>query len=369
MFAAIYYPHTAIRDENFLKHALLYWDEIEYISPFHGYDVLLRYPKTVIQELAKFTKPHIPSEEEKRNAHDQIMAMVSGDLPSWLQVDRTSSADDHRLYSMFSGKLLPETWEELQKRRFVKFEKHGDFSDYASHTYLGLTMMAILARCCAGSLKHTITDQNDSYYSLLKHLQFLSGEHESADLSQKKTHQTFARWLTTLGSANTRRGDTTRETLVSITLDVIDAKKLSVENLVTLRQDKTSFAAELRQNYARSVQEYVDKMADPNLSRTDSTALVDDFRQKMEQDLNRLRAELKLNALKTVLSKEVAVAVAAPLVGSSVLVASGAGSVLGGALGIAALGKLAVEYRSGRNSVLQKHPMSFLYASKGIRLY
>jgi len=32
MFAAIYYPHTAIRDENFLKHAMLYWDEIEYIS-------------------------------------------------------------------------------------------------------------------------------------------------------------------------------------------------------------------------------------------------------------------------------------------------------------------------------------------------
>jgi hypothetical protein len=57
MFSAIYYPHTAVRDENFLKHALLYWDEVEYISPSHGYDVLPRYPKTIIQELAKFTKP------------------------------------------------------------------------------------------------------------------------------------------------------------------------------------------------------------------------------------------------------------------------------------------------------------------------
>jgi hypothetical protein len=34
MLSAIYYPHTAVRDENFLKHALLYCDEIEYISPF-----------------------------------------------------------------------------------------------------------------------------------------------------------------------------------------------------------------------------------------------------------------------------------------------------------------------------------------------
>jgi hypothetical protein len=368
MFAAIYYPHTAIRDENFLKHAMLYWDEIEYISPSHGFDVLPRYPKTIIQELAKFTKPHVPTEDEKTKAHDQIMDLTSVALPSWLQVDRNSSADDRHLYSMFSGKLLPDTWRELEERRLVKFEKHGDFSDYASHTYLGLCMMAILARCCAGSLKCTITDQNDSYYSLLKHLQFLSGEHESIDPS-KTARQPFERWLTALGVANARLVDKTRETLVSITLDVIDAKKLPVESLLRLRQDKTGFASELRQNYARSIQEYVDKMVDPKLSKTDITALAEDFRRKMEQDLNRLRAELKLSALKTVLSKEVAVGVAAPILGSTALVASGVGTILGGALGIAALGKLAVEYRTGRNSVFQKHPMSFLYASKGIRLY
>jgi hypothetical protein len=39
------------------------------------------------------------------------------------------------------------------------------------------------------------------------------------------------------------------------------------------RQDKTSFAAELRQNYARS--KYVDKMTMPELSQTDATALAD----------------------------------------------------------------------------------------------
>ena len=65
MFSAVYYPHTAIRDEDFLKHGLLYWDEIEFVSPFHGYDVMPRYPQTVIRELAKFTKPRVPTEEEK----------------------------------------------------------------------------------------------------------------------------------------------------------------------------------------------------------------------------------------------------------------------------------------------------------------
>ena len=178
-------------------------------------------------------------------------------------------------------------------------------------------MMAILARCCAGSLKHTITDQNDSYYTLLKHLQFLSGEHESLGPS-KTASQPFESWLTTLGVSNACLADKTRETLVSITLDVIDAKKLPVESLLRLRQDKTSFASELRQSYARS-KEYVDRMVDPKLSRTDITALAEDFRRKMEQDLNRLRTELKLNALKTVLSKEVAVGVAAPILGSTAI--------------------------------------------------
>jgi hypothetical protein len=32
--------------------------------------------------------------------------------------------------------------------------------------------MAILARCCAGTLKRTITDRSDAYGNLLKHLEF-----------------------------------------------------------------------------------------------------------------------------------------------------------------------------------------------------
>jgi hypothetical protein len=31
MLGAIYYPHTAVRDENFLKHALLYWRTATYL--------------------------------------------------------------------------------------------------------------------------------------------------------------------------------------------------------------------------------------------------------------------------------------------------------------------------------------------------
>jgi hypothetical protein len=99
MFTAVYYPHTAVRDENFLKHGLLYWDEIEFVSPFHGYDVLPRYPDSILRELGRFTKPRVPTVEEKKKAHLQIMELLAGDLPLWLQVDRTSDGEDHKLYA------------------------------------------------------------------------------------------------------------------------------------------------------------------------------------------------------------------------------------------------------------------------------
>lgn len=127
---------------------------------------------------------------------------------------------------MFSHKLLHETWRELEKRKLVRMTA-GD--DYFSHNYLGPTMMAILARSCAAAHKHTITDQSDSYFTLLKHLQFLSGETEAGrNASDTRTQETYKRWLDTLGVTKGQAEDKARETLVSITLDVIDAKSLSV---------------------------------------------------------------------------------------------------------------------------------------------
>ena len=167
MFSAVYYPHTAIRDENFLKHGLLYWDEIEFVSPFHGYDVMPRYPQTVIRELAKFTKPRVPTQEEKKRAHDQIMALLGDDLPSWLTIPRQAESDDNRRYSMFSKKLLHETWHEMERRNLVRMEPGHGGDDYVSHSYLGLTMMAILARNCAGTQKHCVWQLNLAHFGSL----------------------------------------------------------------------------------------------------------------------------------------------------------------------------------------------------------
>jgi hypothetical protein len=107
-----------------------------------------------------------------------------------------------------------------------------------------------------------------------------------------------------------------RQTLVSVTLDVIDSKNLAVGDLLKLRNDKTKFAAELGQNCAQAVEKQVAQLTNPTLSATDTRAVVEDFRRAMQQDLGRLYDELKLGAVKTLLSKEAAVAIAAPLAGA-----------------------------------------------------
>jgi hypothetical protein len=366
MLNALYYPHTSVRDENFMKHALLYWDEIEW----EGFNPLPRYSNETTQLLAQFLKPHVPKKQDKERAHQEIMKLIEGDLPGWLQVDRISEQDDREMYSMFERKLLPETWTELAKRGVVRFKKHGDLSDYASHTYLGLTLMAILARCCAGTLKHTITDRMDAYGTFLKHLEFLSA-FDSTDGGplDPASRGIFRNWLQALGVKRPQVEDTEREQLVSITLEVIDAESISVDALVKLRTDKTALGAELRQNYATAVEGYVDKLSEPSLTDTDSCTLREEFRRKMTQDMNRLYEELAPVAKKTLLSKEVAVAIAAPVVGSAILTSTGIGSLLGGALAIGALGKLHTEYRLTRDAAFAKHPMAFLYKAKRFRVY
>ena len=185
----------------------------------------------------------------------------------------------------------------------------------------------------------------------------------------KRSQKTYKRWIDILGGTENQIAGRARETLVSITLDVINPKSLSVDDLLKLRNDKTKFAAQLRQNYAAALEKYLAPLSDPAITATDTRALIEDFRQAMHDDLARLHDELKLNAMKTLLSKEVAVALAVPIIGSTALIASGVGSVLGGAIGIAALGKVAIDYSGSRNAVFQKHPMAFLYSGKGIQLY
>ena len=146
----------------------------------------------------------------------------------------------------------------------------------------------------------------------------------------------------------------------------MDALRYSVRRI---RSDKATLSTLLRQNYANAVEEYVGQLSQANLNETDAISLRDDFRRKMELDKKRLYEELRSAATKTALSKEVAVAVAAPAIGAAILASTGVGVPVGGALAMGALLKLRGEYRSSREAIFAKHPMAFLYSGKQARIY
>ena len=93
---------------------------------------LPRYPKTVIRDLAKFIKPRVPTKEEKQRAHAQIMSLLEGDLPTWLVIGEDAASEEPRGYSMFSHKLLPETWYELEKNGSSSGGERNGGDDYAA---------------------------------------------------------------------------------------------------------------------------------------------------------------------------------------------------------------------------------------------
>jgi hypothetical protein len=134
----------------------------------------------------------------------------------------------------------------------------------------------------AGNVKHAITDRTDAYETFLKHLEYLSGINDAdhGPLGQK-SRKIFTRWLDVLDVRRRKQEDDERRRLISITLDVIDAGSLSVDQLVRVRTSKRALASELRQKYANAVEEYFKLLGESSLTPDDAESLREDFRKKM----------------------------------------------------------------------------------------
>src|ERR1700682_3745337 len=115
MRSALYYPHTTIRSENILKRALLLWDKIEYIVPEEGYRP--HYASKLFAEAAEIVaKPHVPSREEKKKAHQQIEDLAASSLPDAFYFQSWDAQGDYEIYPQ---KLLPDTWDLLRQAQIA----------------------------------------------------------------------------------------------------------------------------------------------------------------------------------------------------------------------------------------------------------
>jgi hypothetical protein len=81
MLSAVYYPHTTLHSdtlasERLLKRSLLLWDQLEFIVPDR--DFRPRYEDQLIARAMELIgRNHYPSDEEKKQAHEQIEELVT----------------------------------------------------------------------------------------------------------------------------------------------------------------------------------------------------------------------------------------------------------------------------------------------------
>jgi hypothetical protein len=344
--SALYYPHTSIRNEQLVKTALLLWDRLEYIVPWphfhadHGSPIIQRAMELI-------GASHCPDQDEKRETHTRLKEFVSRSLPPqfYFNRERRYRHEDH--YEIYPDKLFPESWRLLQEARMSG--RLLPNSDYPMSEFGGLTVMSILADCCAGTTLSRLTDRGEAYATVSG---FLGNNPAGAKIRKSDAHGQ----------------------LVPISLKVIDTSRLDMATLIRLRERELKESGhtlrDLRHRYVDGLETYVSNLTNEKVTKRDAKEIQRQFADDMKDDLKDLRAELGFAGREALLSKEVlvtaitAVGTAAswlfgvPVNLEGVVTAAGAPVAIGGLL--AARNK----YLKERSAILKKHPMAYLYEAR-----
>jgi hypothetical protein len=379
--SALYYPHTEIKNENLLKTALLLWDQVYVIAPWPDYQ-----PQYDSQDagdaFALIGHCHFPTEDEKRHAHELVKDFAKRPLPAAFTLSELNSRSE--LYEISPRKLLPETWELLEHCRLVdgwrrtrilieahrsknqgglagqsqqlrgtegvvKNDQSFEVTDAVTPLPTGLSLMAILADCCAGNTLARITDRGGAYATLTGLL--LEESDEELEI------------------------DSAREQLVPIPMRVVAGDEIPMKSLVDLRKREAGNAdgssiRDLRHRFADKIETQAKRLSTAK-SSLERSEIVRDFEQDIQDDYRELREALKSKTFQALGTKDVLMSV---LVGASTIAAaaittavsipgtltwSGAAMTIGGLL--SAKSKLAEE----RTKVLKDHPTAYIYESLG----
>jgi hypothetical protein len=161
------------------------------------------------------------------------------------------------------------------------------------------------------------------------------------------------------------------EKLVPIALKAINAGNIDLKKLIDFRKREAKEGGhtirDLRHRYADRLESYVKKLTMVKGTQSDRREIERQFDADMRDDLASLRDELNFAANDVLFSKDMIAAVIAgigtlaalafahPLAMQGVMTIAGAPVTIGGLLG------LKNKYLSSRRSILQQHPMAYLY--------
>jgi hypothetical protein len=348
MRSALYYPHIEIRSESLLKTALMLWDRLYVIVPWDNYTPNYRSPEAK-KSFELIGKCHFPSDDEKKQAHELVEDFATRPLPEAFSY--VSSQSPQEIYEVYPQKLLPKTWDTLQQAGLAGAPLNN--ADYPTASPTGLSLMSLLADCCAGDTLVRVTDRSAAY----------------ASLSGLLTESTPA--PTVVADA--------RESLLALTLKVADADGIPLAKWNQFREREIAAAdghhvRDLRHRFVEKIEAQAQKIAGAK-SGAERIEIEAQIQEDMRDDYKALREALKLEAVQVLATKEILVSVLggiAALGGMAlntviplpdVLTSSGAAASIGGLLASKS------KYVDARRKVLRDHPISYLYeAAGGLRL-
>lgn len=357
LLSGLYYPHTQLSTyepaaERLLKRALLLWDHLEFIVPEDRYQTY--YPDGNVSEAIEIIgKKHVPSAQEKQEAHERIEELLT--RPGLVPEAFLYRGSDP--YEIYPEKFMEETWKLLKESKFAgELMPQGP---YAMNPQVGLTMMAILADCCAGTTLNRVTDRAQAYAGLTG---LFGDQGEDTSLLDRTVDSTLRLFRPA-------------ENLVSLRLSMLDIDRISLDQLVEFRKREAAEGGhtlrDLRHRYAQRIENQVQQIAGneggKELTPSDIAELERRFAQENEDDLSQLMSELRAEAIQGVLSKDVVVTflgvagLAASLVYPPAAALQGVLSPAGGAVSVGGIVAARSKYLKARSDVLRKHPMAYIY--------
>jgi hypothetical protein len=343
MRSALYYPHTTVEHAPLVRTALLLWDRLEFIVPDEHFKPVYEDP-LIERAMEIIGHPHCPTPQQKKQTHKHIEGLLNRPLPP---IFYYSAAGAKQGYEVYPQKLLPETWKML-----ADAQMSGQLlpnADYPMTEPAGLTVMSILADCCAGQTRSRITDRGAAYATLAGALTCESDPADSKGLPE--------------------------EQLVPITLEILNAQSLDLPTLIQFRERERNESGhairDLRHRYVDGLEKYVTRLTTMKGNASDTEEIKRQFADDMKIDLAQLKEELRFSKREALFSKDVIVAalagigtiacsvfgVSLPIAGA--LTTAGVPATVGGILGTGN------RLLAARRATLQKHPMAYLYELNG----
>ena len=293
----------------------------------------------------------MPSLQEKESAHRDVDEFLREDGSRFLIANVLGSRFPDR-FLMYPDKFLHETWYMLQREGLARWDAMS--SDFGVPPVLGLLMMSSLADSCAGTQFDKITDRVDAYGLIQRARAVLLGAPYVEGLDSSQVAPDLQR-------------------LVTISLRVLDARRISVAKLVAMRKreakSNTADYRKMRVRYFSVLKTYADRIVNHAKTVKDVKAIEMEFQSDMRDDLKSLKKELGMASLESLFSKEMAVTVLAlagalvsPIAGLTTLAATLKG------VGVVPLVATTIKHKKERRKALLAHNMSWLYYANQPRI-